>query len=77
MLRVLVTWVGKTDLRAPTDSDAVGIGPIAQALELRPFDEALLLADSSKAEMEPFVRWLGARTTAQLHVLYEKLSRPH
>jgi hypothetical protein len=32
MRRVLVAWVGRTDLRASTESEAVGMGPMAQAL---------------------------------------------
>ena len=45
MRKVLVAWIGKTDLRAPTESEQVGVGPIAQALEARAFDEAFLLSD--------------------------------
>ncbi len=39
MPNVLVAWLGKTDLRAPAESESVGQGPIAQALASRGFDE--------------------------------------
>ena len=32
MRKVLVSWIGHTDLRAPEESEAVGVGPVAQAL---------------------------------------------
>ncbi len=43
MRRVLLSWIGQTDLRAPIEQAVVGLGPIAQALEARAFDEAFLL----------------------------------
>lgn len=76
MRKVLVTWIGNTDLRAPREADAVGLGPIAQALEARSFDEALLITDYDEDEVSPYVRWLAQRTSARLQVLYDKLSGP-
>jgi DNA-binding NtrC family response regulator len=76
MRTVLVTWVGNTDLRAPKEADAVGLGPIAQALGARRFDEAYLVSDYDEHEVAPYVRWLGQRSSARLNVLYEKLSGP-
>ena len=39
MKQILVTWIGRTDLRAATESEAVGLGPIAQVLTARSFDD--------------------------------------
>lgn len=74
--KVLVSWVGKTDLRAPTESDQVGVGPIAQALAARSFDEAFLLSDYDERTVAPYVKWLRGRTGARIEVLQEKLSGP-
>jgi transcriptional regulator with PAS, ATPase and Fis domain len=68
--------VGKTDLKAPAESEAVGIGPIAQALDARPFDSVTLLSDYSEKVVSPYVKWLGARATARVEVAHEKLSGP-
>lgn len=76
MRNILVTWVGNTDLRAPKETNSVGVGPIAQALDARPFDKALLVSDYNEAEVTPYVRWLRQRTSAQINVLLEKLSGP-
>ncbi len=76
MHRILVTWLGRTDLRAPRETDAVGLGPIAQALDARAFDRAVILADYGEHEWKPYLRWLGARTKTKLEVRSEKLSGP-
>jgi hypothetical protein len=53
---VLAAWIGNTDLRAPTETSAVGIGPIAQAFDARPFDEAFLITDYDEREVAPFIQ---------------------
>jgi hypothetical protein len=66
MRRVLLAWIGVTDLRAPLEEAAVGLGPLAQALDARTFDEAVLIAYFAKPEhaqkVEPYIRWLSSRT---------------
>jgi transcriptional regulator with GAF, ATPase, and Fis domain len=74
--KVLVAWIGNTDLRAPTDSDKVGVGPIAQALAGRTFDEAFLLSDYDDKVVQPYVKWLRGRATSRIEVVPEKLSGP-
>lgn len=76
MRKILVAWLGKTDLRAPTESDSVGQGPIAQALASRDFDEAFLLSDYSDTLVRPYLEWLEGRTNAHVEILPEKLSGP-
>ena len=76
MRKVLVAWLGNTDLRAPTESDKVGAGPIAQALAGRTFDDAFLLSDYDDKAVQPYVKWLRGRTTSRIEVIPEKLSGP-
>lgn len=76
MRNVLVTWIGNTDLRAPKEADVVGVGPIAQALDARSFDEALLISDHPEHEVAAFISWLRHRTSTSLQTAYEKLSGP-
>ena len=47
----LLAWIGRTDLRAPLESDKVGLGPIAQALASRDFDDLLLVANYDAREI--------------------------
>jgi DNA-binding NtrC family response regulator len=74
--RVLVTWVGLTDLRAPREESEIGIGPIAQAVDADHYDEIVLLSDHPKAQVDPYVGWLTARTSSPIRVEHVKLSGP-
>jgi DNA-binding NtrC family response regulator len=74
--KLLIAWIGRTDLRAPTETEAVGLGPIAQALDAREFDELWLLADYPKPEVDAYVKWLKGRSATRIEVLPEKLSGP-
>src|SRR5689334_25124004 len=76
MRQVLVTWVGRTDLRAPAETDEVGVGPIAQALDARRFDEAYLVTDYPESKVKPFVQWLKGRSQTRLEVIPEILTGP-
>jgi DNA-binding NtrC family response regulator len=74
--RILLAWIGNADLRAPTESEQVGVGPIAQALEARVFDDAFLLSDYGEKAVIPYSKWLKGRSGARIEILAEKLSGP-
>src|SRR2546427_5278467 len=76
MSSVLVSWIGSTDLRAVTEERDVGLGPIAQALEARSFDEVTLISDFPKAKVAPFLTWLGKRSRTRVHVEWVSLRTP-
>lgn len=60
-MRLLVSWIGSADLRAPGSEEEFGIGPVAQALEARKFDRVLLLADQEKSKLRRYEGWLRTR----------------
>jgi DNA-binding NtrC family response regulator len=74
--KVLVAWVGLTDLRAPTEESEVGVGPVAQAVEADHYDEIVLLSDHPRAQVDPYVGWLAARAPCAIRVEHVKLSGP-
>ncbi len=74
--QVLAAWVGATDLRAPTEEAAVGLGPVAQAVSARDFDEVVLLSNYRKAPVDAYVRWLSGRTSCPIRVERRELSAP-
>ncbi len=76
MATVLLSWIGNTDLRAPEDSDEVGLGPVAQALDARDFDEVHLITDYNLDRVQAYVDWLRARTETRVQVTHEPLSGP-
>lgn len=54
----LVSWLGRTDLRAVTESDHVGLGPVAQALQTGRFSRLELLCDYAEDQAAPYLVWL-------------------
>ena len=76
MKRILICWIGNADLRASEGDESVGAGPIAQALEVREFDEVCLMADYPKARVDPYLAWLKNRTETPQRLFSEKLSGP-
>jgi transcriptional regulator with GAF, ATPase, and Fis domain len=67
-MRMLVSWIGNADLRAPSVEDKSDIGPVAQALEARKFDRVLLLADQEKAALRKYEGWLRAQVVGKARV---------
>ena len=77
MRRTLITWIGHADLRAPEEEEAVGAGPVAQALAAREFGDAYLLFDHEADAVRPYRQWLEGRCEGtNLHLLRETLSGP-
>ena len=77
MRKILASWIGHTDLRAPEEFEAVGVGPVAQALIARSYDAVLLLTDHEEAAVRRYVPWLEAHDPeCAVHVLHERLTGP-
>jgi len=70
MRRVLIAWVGVSDLFGPSKEEVGDVGPIAQALKVREFDRAVLLENFSKPAhqkmLPPYISWLKAQTEAEV-----------
>src|SRR5690242_5413834 len=78
MSKVLVAWVGETDLRASKGEASAGVGPIAQAVTKRAFDHVALLSNYTerKAEVLAFKAWLERKSDASVEVRHEQLRSP-
>ena len=77
MRKILVSWIGHTDLRAPEESETVGVGPVAQALVAKSYDDAFLLTDHEEETVRRYVPWLEAHDPGcAIHVLHEHLTGP-
>lgn len=74
--KVLMAWVGATDLRAPAERAVVGLGPVAQALGARKFDEVVLISNFPKAPVDAYVRWVSILTSCRVTVERRELSGP-
>jgi transcriptional regulator with PAS, ATPase and Fis domain len=76
MAEYLCTWIGKTDLRAQTESSTIGCGPIANAAKHRNYDAIHLLSDFPQLETKSYIKWLKAQTQSAIHLHPAKLSSP-
>lgn len=73
---ILMAWVGRTDLRAASESEQVGLGPIAQALESLNFSHIYLLNNYPDDEITLYISWLKSRTQASISLHTVILTSP-
>lgn len=76
MKRILVSWVGRTDLRAVEESDSVGLGPIAQAVDGTVYDDIVLISDYPEQEVTSYLGWLATRTPTKITCHVARLTSP-
>ncbi|MBN2887348.1 MAG: sigma-54-dependent Fis family transcriptional regulator [Chromatiaceae bacterium] len=74
--RVLVSWIGRTDLNAASGKAEVGLGPIAQALKVRAFDRVLLLCNYPPEECESYRLWAARHVQTAIELEPVELSSP-
>jgi DNA-binding NtrC family response regulator len=72
----IICWIGRTDLRAPEEEDAIGIGPIAQAVATYTYDAIDLITDYPNRETKHYISWLEGRTPTPIKVHRFKLTSP-
>lgn len=79
-MRVLFAWLGNTDLRAASNTEARrtedGIGPIAQAVRADTYDLLVLLSDHAPAKSTGYVAWLKSRSGVRVRVEKAELPSP-
>ena len=76
MKKVLLCWIGATDLRA-SQGDDVGEGPIAQAVEKLGFDEVFLISNYlSDDRVAAYVEWAKKRSSTPYQLYEQELSSP-
>ena len=76
MQKVLLAWVGMTDLRASKGELNNGLGPVAQAARTRSFTHILLLSDHERKVETSYVEWLKTITEANVRIHHVRLSGP-
>jgi transcriptional regulator with PAS, ATPase and Fis domain len=76
MAEILICWLGATDLKASSNSEKVGIGPVAQAAMAKTYDEIALLSNYGKDRSLPYIKWLQGKTTVKISAYYESLTSP-
>ena len=76
MKKVLVCWIGNTDLKAQTEEKDIGLGPIGQSVAHTEYDEIALVSNYGDTINSKYVSWLESRTKAKIFIYPEKLSGP-
>lgn len=76
MKRILLAWIGQTDLDAPSDPVKIGLGPIACALTENVADEAVLLNNYPTEKVGPYEMWLRAVSKVPFQIRQFDLSSP-
>jgi DNA-binding NtrC family response regulator len=66
MKKVLISWVGRTDLQASDGKPEAGDGPIGQAVQKINFTEVNLLCDYPKRDCEKYIKWVTKRISAKV-----------
>jgi transcriptional regulator with PAS, ATPase and Fis domain len=74
--KILVAWIGRTDLKAGRGDAAVGSGPICQAAKAYPYSSIHLLSDFEPGDAKSFVKWLAGEVSAKIQLHLVKLSSP-
>ena len=76
MDNVLISWLGRADLRAVAESHKVGLGPVAQALQTGRFSRLELISDYPPEEVAPYLGWLKGQSDTPVAPHYVTLDSP-
>ena len=76
MKSILFSWIGFTDLKASRGEKNLGLGPIAQAVSERSFQEIILIYDVPDSDCNHYVKWLKTFTPAHIQTKKASLSSP-
>ncbi|WP_449244448.1 sigma-54 interaction domain-containing protein [Desulfobacca acetoxidans] len=76
MKKILVCWLGGTDLRAMREPEQVGLGPIGEAVKTRSYDVVTILNNYPPQDAKGYPEWLAGLTAAKITLHHEKLSTP-
>ncbi|MEW8552669.1 MAG: sigma-54 dependent transcriptional regulator [Candidatus Thiodiazotropha sp.] len=75
-MKILVSWLGQTDLNAAAGDERAGLGPVGQAVTERSFDLVVLLSNYPKSESANYVAWIEGHTKAAVELNLVELSSP-
>ena len=73
---LLISWIGRTDLKASVGDAEAGPGPIAQAVLGGRYHAVHLISDFSADETKTYLTWLSTQADCQVLAHTVKLSSP-
>ncbi len=75
-MKILISWIGRTDLTCASENEIENIGPIAQALKADEYSKAFLLCNYSKSEAQFFSKWVKNFSNADIAIECLELTSP-
>ena len=75
-MRILIAWLGNTDLRASDGDVGAADGPILSGLKGKPFDRAVLLSNYPEKVAAKYVGWVQTHTSVHIQIEGVKLRGP-
>jgi transcriptional regulator with PAS, ATPase and Fis domain len=76
MNRILIAWIGNTDLRASKGELENELGPICQAAVTRQYSHIALVSNYKKEDEKHFISWLMGKTKASVLKYHVDLVSP-
>lgn len=76
MAKILLTWLGNTDIRSCQQEKAAGLGPIAGAIVDRGCKKVYVLSDFPKSVGNSYKEWLERTTSAEITLKSVDLKDP-
>jgi hypothetical protein len=73
---ILLSWIGRSDLKASSGEDAGGPGPVARAIASHPYDRVVLLSNFPEADTESYLAWITKQTRASVEARPVTLANP-
>src|SRR5262245_30035834 len=75
-MKILLAWIGKTDLNAAAGESKVGSGPICAAVTETGYDRVILLNNYPAKDVTPYVKWLRRQTESEVELRHIPLPSP-
>jgi transcriptional regulator with PAS, ATPase and Fis domain len=75
-MKLLLAWIGLTDVRASQSDPEAGLGPIGQTLHSRIYDRVILLSNLNETQSSNYHTWLTAQTNIPIEIRPSPLSGP-
>lgn len=75
-MKVLMSWIGQTDIGASQGNEKSGLGPIGQVITEKQFDRIFLLCNYEKSKTATYKKWLAAQTKTPIETRVVNLDSP-
>lgn len=76
MKKIILCWIGLTDIEAAKKDATTLTGPIVNALEKKKFDRMVLLSNFPRSETDTYIKWVVSKFRKPIELIEKKISSP-